>query len=239
MPPFTVLEREIPAAMTAVEALALQLRSLMADGDLVPQRDRFAVELLAREALSNAVRHGCLGDASRAVSFRCRLGHLRAIVEVADPGEGFDWRGRAEMPLTDTESHGRGLTLFKLYASRTFFNPSGNRIVLIRNFQERNMSDQQEPADGTIALMNSGDLTAATVEQAREKMKSLLKPGVRNLTIDLGGASMVDSMGIGLLIQASNSLSRIGGTLTVVHASSELLDLFRSMRLDKRFTIQA
>ena len=100
------------------------------------------------------------------------------------------------------------------------------------------MTEQPSSNEGTKALLHPGDLTAGTVGKVKERFKALIQEGARELTIDLAGVEMVDSMGIGLLIQASNSLTNLGGSLTVIHASGEVLDLFRSMRLDKRFTIQ-
>jgi anti-anti-sigma factor len=119
------------------------------------------------------------------------------------------------------------------------FNAAGNQILLIRHLPEPTMNDHDSSLEGTRAVLRPGDLTSGTVEQVREKLKSLLKAGAQDLTVDLAGVQMVDSMGIGLLIQANNSLAKAGGGLTVTNASAELLDLFRSMRLDKRFTIQS
>jgi len=236
--PFAFLRRELRAIHTEVDAVCLQLRSLLAEHH-VHEQDRFAVELLAREALSNAVRHGGQGDPDRRVTFLCRLGHRSAILRVADNGPGFDWRAGLDRPPDDLASHGRGLQLYKLYASRTFFSPNGNRVLLIRTFPEPDMSDPTQATGGHPALLHPGDLTAGTVEQVRAQLKALLQTGTLELTIDLAGVQMVDSMGIGLLIQAHNSLQKVGGGLTVKNASSELMDLFRSMRLDKRFTLQA
>ena len=237
--PFQFLKREIPADHGEVDGLCLQLRSLLLEGHLVAQADRFAVELLAREALSNAVRHGCGSDPSRRVTFACRLGHSSVVLTVTDDGDGFDWRRRQELSPDDEATHGRGLQLFQIYASRHFFNSSGNRLLLVRFFPETPMSDYHEATDGKAALLHPGDLTSATVEQVRDRLKILLAAGTRELTIDLAGVQMVDSMGIGLLIQAHNSLAKAGGGLVVKNASNELQDLFRSMRLDKRFTLQA
>ena len=236
---FKFLQREIPAVPGEVDAICLQLRSLLAEDRALAQLDRFAVELLAREALSNAVRHGCGSDPSKKVVFECRLGHRSVVLKVADDGNGFDWRSGLDRPPDDEASHGRGLQLYRIYASRHFFNASGNRILLVRSFPETTMSDPTEAPEPHAALLHPGDLTSATVEQVRDKLKILLAAGTRELTIDLAGVQMVDSMGIGLLIQANNSLVKQGGGLVVKNASNELQDLFRSMRLDKRFTLQS
>ena len=48
---------------------------------------------------------------------------------------------------------------------------------------------------------------------------------------------MVDSAGIGLLISAHNSLKKAGGELAVIHASSDILALFRTMRIHQHFSV--
>jgi anti-anti-sigma factor len=235
---FLHFRREIRASLEDAEAVGLGLREFLRAGK-VSDKDLFALELLAREALSNAVRHGCREDASLGVRFRCRLGPRTAVIRVADDGPGFDWKADLERPPDDEATHGRGLALFTLYSSRMLYNAGGNQILLIRNLPEPTMTLDDASLEGTRAVLRPGDLTSGTVEQAREKLKALLKGGAKDLTVDLAGVQMVDSMGIGLLIQANNSLAKAGGGLTVINASAELLDLFRSMRLDKRFTIQA
>ena len=100
------------------------------------------------------------------------------------------------------------------------------------------MSELPTAPEPLTASIQPGDLTASTVEAVRIQLKALLQQGAKNLLVDLEGAEMVDSTGIGLLIQAHNSLARQGGSLIIAHASADITDLFRSMRLDKRFVIQ-
>lgn len=237
MTPSAFMRCKSPASLTEVDAICLRLRSWMTEAGPPWVNERFAVELLAREALSNAVRHGCNGDPSKMVSFSCRLGLKRVVIKVEDDGPGFDWRRSIHSAPDDEACHGRGLSIFHLYASRILFNPPGNRVLLIRPLPEPTMSDTPASQDGTKALIHPGDLTASTVDRVRDQLKTLLQCGTRELTVDLAGVQMVDSMGIGLLIQAHNSLAKVGGGLVVRNASADLLNLFRSMRLDKRFTI--
>jgi anti-anti-sigma regulatory factor len=65
----------------------------------------------------------------------------------------------------------------------------------------------------------------------------MIKSGVLHLTLDLAGARMVDSTGIGLLIAAHNSLKTAGGELKVIHASSDIAALFRTLRIHKHFSV--
>jgi anti-anti-sigma factor len=82
-----------------------------------------------------------------------------------------------------------------------------------------------------------GDLTSSTVLDVRPRLGALMGGGVRELVFDFGGTDFVDSSGIGMLLSAHNWLSKAGGHVEVVGASEEILSLFRSMRLDKRFPL--
>jgi anti-anti-sigma factor len=73
----------------------------------------------------------------------------------------------------------------------------------------------------------------------KTELKTLLDAGVRALTIDLVGVEMVDSVGLGIFIATHNSLNKAGGKLTVSGVSADIASLFRTMRLDKHFTVVA
>jgi anti-anti-sigma factor len=84
----------------------------------------------------------------------------------------------------------------------------------------------------------SGDtIVAATIPELRLEMRGILDQGIRELVIDLSGVRMVDSSGLGLLIAAHNSLRKTGGTFAVIHASEDILALFRSMRMHQHFSV--
>ncbi len=82
-----------------------------------------------------------------------------------------------------------------------------------------------------------GDLVAAKLPALRSRLRAMVNLGVLHLTMDLSETSMVDSAGIGLLIAAHNSLKKAGGELTVVHASKDILELFRTMRINQHFSV--
>jgi len=104
------------------------------------KNDHFAIILLLREALNNAVLHGCSQDP--ALSFSCQLmiSKDEVLLEVSDEGPGFDWRSRLAQaesePPEDTDESGRGLPIFRRYATATFFNEAGNCVRLTRKITQ-------------------------------------------------------------------------------------------------------
>ncbi len=87
------------------------------------------------------------------------------------------------------------------------------------------------------SLLLSADIIASNAPDLRNVLKNLVADGVRELVIDLANVRVVDSSGIGLLVAVHNSLSRLGGKMSVIHTSNDLVELFKAFRLDKHFTI--
>jgi anti-sigma B factor antagonist len=92
--------------------------------------------------------------------------------------------------------------------------------------------------DNRAVVRPAGDsIVAASIPELRSKMREIVGEGVRDLVVDLTDVRMVDSSGIGLLISAYNSLRKVGGQLAVIHASTEILDLFHTMRMHQHFSV--
>jgi anti-anti-sigma factor len=99
------------------------------------------------------------------------------------------------------------------------------------------MERQQLPATNRSVVRIDGDLTAVNVHDLRANLRNMIEDGVTELVIDLENTTMLDSAGVGLIVAAHNSLSRVGGTLQVIQVSPEILELLQSMRLHQHFTV--
>jgi anti-anti-sigma factor len=91
--------------------------------------------------------------------------------------------------------------------------------------------------ENRVIVRPAGDVVAASVGALRATMRNLVVDGAQELVVDMANVDMVDSTGIGLLISAHNSLRKRGGRLAVIHASAEILDLFRTMRIHQHFSV--
>jgi serine/threonine-protein kinase RsbW len=118
----------IPLRLEAVDTVCLELREFAAANGL--EANGFALELLARECLNNAVLHGGREQANRTASLALRVGRRWLRLQVAHEGAGFNWRlARREVPEVSATS-GRGMAISACYADRVGFNQRGNRITL-------------------------------------------------------------------------------------------------------------
>jgi anti-anti-sigma factor len=91
--------------------------------------------------------------------------------------------------------------------------------------------------DKAVVQPRGEDVVAAHAPELRARLREALAEGAREIVLDLGNVQMVDSTGIGLLIATHNSLRKVGGSLAVIHASGELLDLFQSMRIHQHVAV--
>ena len=91
----------------------------------------FELETALREALANAIVHGCAEDPSKTVSVSVACDESRGmIIVVRDPGEGFD---PAQLPSPVQgqqllEDHGRGIYLINQLMDEVRFRGGGTEI---------------------------------------------------------------------------------------------------------------
>lgn len=94
------------------------------------EEQTFAVVLVLREALANAVIHGCKSDERLVVEYLLSNtdGVLTMVVE--DGGPGFDWRKASQCEPQPEKPGGRGLNIMRQYFDTMEYNERGNKVVL-------------------------------------------------------------------------------------------------------------
>ena len=84
---------------------------------------------------------------------------------------------------------------------------------------------------GEITLSAGGDM------QLKDKIQSLLQQGRKNVLLDLGGVSYVDSAGLGQLVQATVTASKNGGKVKLLNLTKRLNDLLVVTKLSTVFDV--
>jgi anti-anti-sigma factor len=90
----------------------------------------------------------------------------------------------------------------------------------------------------TIARLE-GDLDIASTPALRERLLSVLGPGVRLLIIDLSGVSFCDVSGLGVLIGTQRRARGLRITVRLAAPSPQMAKLLRVTGLESHFTICA
>jgi serine/threonine-protein kinase RsbW len=120
----------IPSEATAISPLVDRLMRLI-EGSHCITGEEHDVELVLREALSNAVVHGNQLDAHKLVHVRCRCKVGKAIsLIVSDQGQGFDARTIPDPVAVENleAEHGRGIQLIKLVMDEVSFQQRGTEV---------------------------------------------------------------------------------------------------------------
>jgi anti-anti-sigma factor len=91
--------------------------------------------------------------------------------------------------------------------------------------------------ENQATLQPEGDIVAASVLGLRSELRDLVGTGVRQIVVDLANVHMVDSAGLGLLISAHNSLQKLGGQISVIRASADILELLTTLRIHQHFRV--
>lgn len=234
-----ILEKSIPATDQRAHALCLELRECLRDM-LGPQgvKDRlFAIELVAREAIQNAVDYGCQRDPSKFVRFSARIIAGPTLrLTISDDGPGFNAEEVCQRELVqgEPESFGNGIKIISAYTNRYKYSNGGRTLEADFILGEGNLM-QEKPNSGVwVPTVN---LVAANISAAKEEVRKLVAGSTGEFVVDLSSVNMVDSKGLGLLIATYNSLEPEGRSMRVIGANNDLVDLFKMMRFDRHMKI--
>lgn len=91
----------------------------------------------------------------------------------------------------------------------------------------------------TVYLDPQGDIVATTVDSLRILLQEAVRSGAGSVVVEFSTISMIDSMGIALLIAANNSLASRNLKLKLANVSGEIMSLMKLMRLDAHMDISA
>ena len=94
------------------------------------------------------------------------------------------------------------------------------------------MSISSRTVDGVTILDLTGRITMGEVSvELRNKIRDLVKSGQKNILLNLGEVSYMDSSGIGELVSAYATVSGQGGRFTLLNLTRKLHELLAITKL--------
>lgn len=128
------IPNDLRSAKGPEERIIAELQSCRYDPDTI-----FAIKLALEEALTNAVKHGNRGDASKRVWIRFHVDPAKAVIMVRDQGAGFV---PADVPDPTCDENlerpnGRGIMLMQAYMTRVCYNRAGNEVWMLKQNPNR------------------------------------------------------------------------------------------------------
>ena len=93
--------------------------------------------------------------------------------------------------------------------------------------------DISERNAGNVTVLNlSGKITLGDGDTLlKDKLHSLLHQGRKNVLLNLGEVSYVDSAGLGAIVGAYTTMTKEGGTLKLANVTKKLQDLLSITKL--------
>ncbi len=122
----------IPADPAAIPALTEGVTAMLAQ-KAWPEGQIMAIELALQEAVANAIRHGCRGDASKQLQCTVNIdAEGEVIITVSDPGQGFDPTRVADplAPENVLKPSGRGIFLINGLMDDVQFADGGRQLQM-------------------------------------------------------------------------------------------------------------
>jgi anti-sigma B factor antagonist len=90
-----------------------------------------------------------------------------------------------------------------------------------------------ERSAGNVTVLDlSGQITFTQGDQIlKDKINSLVHQGHKNILVNLGGVTHVDSAGLGELVGAYTTVTKAGGNMKLVNLTKRLHDLMSITKL--------
>jgi anti-anti-sigma factor len=99
--------------------------------------------------------------------------------------------------------------------------------------------DEEHPRSGVVVLALHGDADLHAATELRVRLNATIEAGTRVLVIDLSGVMFIDSMALGVLLDARKRLRARGGALRIVGPSPDVRRVFELTLLDRVFPLDA
>jgi serine/threonine-protein kinase RsbW len=120
----------LPADVSAISPVVSWVMRLVSELDYAAGKE-FEIEMAMREALANAILHGCKADPAKKIECTVTADKDRGIlIVVRDPGPGFD--ATAVPSPTENQNlhhdHGRGIYLINKLMDEVKYKRNGSEI---------------------------------------------------------------------------------------------------------------
>jgi anti-anti-sigma factor len=89
----------------------------------------------------------------------------------------------------------------------------------------------QTTAVGTLVLMPTGQITAATIGELEKRLQQETVAPLKAVVLDCAGVTIIDSSGIGLILRTRKKLGQRGIGYAVIHLTPAIRKVFEIVHL--------
>ncbi len=95
----------------------------------------------------------------------------------------------------------------------------------------------EKAKDNVVVIKLEGRLDASTATSVKGKIDAVIEGKSRNLVIDMGGISFIDSSGLGTLVGSLRTINKAGGDIKISSLQDQVRSVFELTRLHHLFGI--
>ncbi|HEX2346092.1 MAG TPA: STAS domain-containing protein [Gaiellaceae bacterium] len=99
--------------------------------------------------------------------------------------------------------------------------------------------DEDHPRAGAAVLALHGDADLHSADELRARLGAVIEAGASLLVVDLSRVTFIDSMALGILLEALKRLRARGGVLRIVGPRPDVRRIFEITLLDRIFPLDA
>lgn len=126
----------LSSTMEFIDRVDTLVKTLLEERGL--DKHSFAVRVVLREGLTNAVRHGHKYIPDHLIRFDLNISGTLLTMTIEDQGDGFDWRELRNSKKDESQKsipadHGRGYLIMGDYFDTCDYNEKGNILILKKN----------------------------------------------------------------------------------------------------------
>ncbi|NQV30498.1 MAG: STAS domain-containing protein [Candidatus Marinimicrobia bacterium] len=82
-----------------------------------------------------------------------------------------------------------------------------------------------------IVITPESDIVGNSSHELKKEFSTFIEAGKIKIKLDLHQVSMIDSLGIGVLVATRNALRQANGEFSIINLNEDLTELFSNMRI--------
>jgi|SRR5882672_9489327 len=89
----------------------------------------------------------------------------------------------------------------------------------------------------TVIALDGRVVFGHEVSALRDKVKTLIDAGKKNLVLNINNVTFIDSAGLGALVTVHNSANTVGGALRLCQVAPKFKEMLRMTKMDTVFRV--
>ena len=236
---------KLESNLDTVEATELIVRQLAQERQ-IPADEIEQLGMAVRECVANAISHGNGYSREKSVYFTIASERSRLSVRILDEGPGFEL-DEVPDPLAEgnlLRTSGRGLLLMRSFVDEITIGRAiegGTEVVMVKELPDSSREKEEEQVSLITNLREVGGVSVVDLSgritigegsgTLRETVRELLDRGQKNILLNLGDVSYIDSSGLGEMVSSYTTAANQGAKVKLVNVQKKVGDLLQITKL--------